>query len=103
MSRSSAPKVTMMMDSADWMVSRTEDVALARELVYAELRNDDPLEDEAEHRAQVERLDARVGWYRWTPCHPSSCYDGGGHSGHLGYTNRPGRGVFRGVFLTGGW
>lgn len=98
-----APKVTMMRDSDDWMVSRTEDVAQARELVYAELRAVDPLAEEREHRERVNALEARVGWYRWTPCHPNSCFDGGGHSGHLGYATGPGRGVFRGVFLTGGY
>lgn len=91
----------MMMDSADWMVSRTEDVALARELVYAEMRDEDPLAEESWHREKVDALLPRVGWYRWTPCHPSSCFDGGGHSGHLGYAHGPGRGVFRGVYLMG--
>lgn len=37
--------------------------------------------------------------WRWNPCHPSSCYDGGGHVGHIGAADAPGHGVFRGVYL----
>lgn len=47
----------------------------------------------------VERLRCREGWYRWNPCHELSCYDGGGHSGHLGYVKGPGRGNWRGVTM----
>lgn len=38
--------------------------------------------------------------WRWTPCSPVSCYDGGGHSGHLTDANRPGRGAWAGVYWT---
>jgi len=96
-----------MMDSDDYMVARTEDVDAAREAARQWVRDDAAAWEDAEDvRARVEHIDSltpRVGWYRWTPCHESSCYDGGGHSGHLGYADGPGRGVFRGVFLQGGW
>jgi hypothetical protein len=36
--------------------------------------------------------------WRWTPCSPVSCYDGGGHLGHLTEAAQPGRGVFRAVY-----
>lgn len=42
----------------------------------------------------------RVGWFRWNPCHESSCFDGGGHKGHLDYVTGPGRGNWRGVYFT---
>jgi hypothetical protein len=48
----------------------------------------------------VERAKYREGWYRWTPCHPQSCYEGTQHHpGHIGYADGPGRGVWRGVLV----
>jgi len=41
----------------------------------------------------------RVGLFRKNPCHPSSCWEGGGHGWHLGYAKRPGPGVFPGVLV----
>lgn len=46
----------------------------------------------------VDRARYEDRWYRWTPCHPSSCYAGVQHRpGHLEYAQGPGRGVWRGV------
>lgn len=45
----------------------------------------------------MDRHTYRAGWFRWNPCHPSSCYDGGGHCGHLMQVSAPGRGVWLGV------
>jgi len=47
--------------------------------------------------AQVDFTALEPAWYRWTPCHTSSCYDGGGHSGHLQRVDQPGRSIWRGV------
>jgi hypothetical protein len=106
-------KVTPMMDGDGYMIARTDDVDAAREAARQWERDradedagpDGLSEWDAQYRdelvACVDRLVPRVGWYRWTPCHESSCYDGGGHSGHLGYADGPGRGVFRGVYLQG--
>lgn len=41
----------------------------------------------------------RVGLFRWNPCAPASCWDGGNHRGHLGYAEKPGRGVWQGVLF----
>lgn len=41
----------------------------------------------------------RVGWFRWNPCSPRSCYEGGGHKGHLDEADGPGRGNWVGVRL----
>lgn len=59
------------------------------------------------HLLEVEQYDprdavrvppvARIGLFRWTPCSPRSCYDGGGHRVHLCYADQPGRGVWPGV------
>lgn len=41
-----------------------------------------------------------IGLWRWTPCSPRSCFDGGGHSGHLCSQTRTGQGVWSGVYWT---
>jgi hypothetical protein len=98
-------KVTRMAEGDGYMVARTDDVEAARQAAREHVRADAPTwyapEDVQDSVDGVDRLIPRVGWYRWTPCHESSCFDGGGHSGHLGYANGPGRGVFRGVYLQG--
>ena len=45
----------------------------------------------------------RSGWFRFNPCHESSCFDGGGHAWHIGYVDGPGRGRFKGVLLEPRW
>jgi hypothetical protein len=98
-------KVTQLRDSGDYVVARTDDVDVAREAARQWERDNAESWEYAEWvQERVEAVDdlaPRVGWYRWTPCHESSCWDGGGHSGHLGYADGPGRGVFRGVYLQG--
>jgi hypothetical protein len=95
-------KVTPMLDGDGYVVQRTDDVDAAREAARQWERDSGELpEDVEESIARIDRLTPRVGWYRWTPCNENSCFDGGGHSGHLGYANGPGRGVFRGVYLQG--
>lgn len=42
----------------------------------------------------------RAGLFRWNPCSPRSCFDGGGHCGHLDHSDHPGRGVWPGVYFT---
>lgn len=84
-----------MTDSAEVIVRGTDDVEVAREYAL-ELLAEELYEDAAE---VVEGLRPRIGWYRWNPCHESSCFDGGGHAGHLGYADGPGRGRWRGVYL----
>lgn len=96
-------KVTRMAEGDGYVVARTDDPAAAVaaaqqwERDNAERWEDD--EDVELRAAAIPELRQRIGWYRWTPCHESSCFDGGGHSGHLGYANGPGRGVFCGVYL----
>jgi hypothetical protein len=100
-------KVTPFYEGGEFTVRGTEDVDAAREAVKAWERAswaEDPDEwrTEDELKERLERIDSltpRVGWYRWNPCHESSCYDGGGHSGHLGYCDGPGRGRWRGVYF----
>lgn len=106
MSATKPVKVTAMMDADGYVVQRTDDVDAARQAAREWERKrceEDGYEPEelAEVVGRIDRLTPRVGWYRWTPCNDNSCYDGGGHSGHLGYANGPGRGVFRGVYLQG--
>lgn len=83
----------------EFMVRGTGDVDAARAAVLEWLREDDPLMDAEEHQERVESLAPRVGWYRWNPCNERSCFDGGGHSGHLGYVDGPGRGRWQGVLF----
>jgi hypothetical protein len=90
-----------MMDEDGFVVAGTDDEETARAAVFDWLRADDPLMPEEDHRERVADHRPRVGWYRWNPCNKRSCYDGGGHSGHLGYAQGPGRGTFRGVYLRG--
>jgi hypothetical protein len=104
---SAAPiKVTRMSDGGGYVVARTEDVDAAREAAREWERSPDgragdgyDAEELAAVVDRIDRLTPRVGWYRWTPCNENSCYDGGGHSGHLGFAAAPARGVFRGVYL----
>lgn len=42
----------------------------------------------------------RVGWFRWNPCSPNNCWNGGGHTGHLDYKDGSGRGRWQGVYFT---
>jgi hypothetical protein len=95
--------VTRMTEGCEYVVARTDDVAAAVAAAQQwERDNAERWEDDEaveEYVQRIPRLTPRVGWYRWTPCHPSSCFDGDGHSGHLGYADGPGRGVFRGVYL----
>jgi len=92
--------VVKSMDEGGYAVRGTEDVTEARVAVLRHLMWDGPYADdeldEAIRLALHLATTARRLW-RWTPCHPSSCFDGGGHSGHLGYPDRPGPGVWRGV------
>lgn len=112
MARRPAPiKVVRMVEGDGYVVARTDDVETAREAARqwerdravedagpAGLTKWDE-EDRDERVASIDKLRPCVGWYRWTPCNERSCYDGGGHSGHLGYADGPGRGVFRGIYL----
>jgi hypothetical protein len=96
-------KVTRMDEGDGYVVARTQDPAAAVTAAQQWERDnaeswDDP-EDVEEWVRRITGLRPRVGWYRWTPCNERSCYDGGGHSGHLGYADGPARGVFPGVYL----
>lgn len=80
------------MDEGGWVVSGTLDVDLAQLIAAREITARD-LEFSEPPGVHY------VGWMRWNPCHPSSCYDGGGHHGHLEYVDGPGRGNWLGVHL----
>lgn len=95
-------RVRPLLDDGEFVVAGTDDEQAARAAALDYLRDDDPLDDEAEQRERIAALRARPGWYRWNPCHESSCYDGGGHGGHLGYAQGAGRGNFPGVYLMRG-
>lgn len=99
-------RVTPMADSYGYMVGGTDDVDAARtaakETCRADLLSDGWAEDDpglTERLSSLDRMRARTGLWRWTPCNERSCYDGGGHRGHLAPAEKPGRGVFRGVYL----
>jgi hypothetical protein len=97
-------RVTPFYEDGEFVVSGTTDEAEARAAVLEWLRTDDEAatgeEDEAYRQDRVDGLVVhRSGWFRWNPCSPRSCYDGGGHSGHLGYSDGPGRGRWQGVYL----
>lgn len=94
-------KVTPIEFDGEFIVKGTQDLEVARAAVLDWLRADDPLTPEEEHRERVDGFTPhRVGWFRWNPCNENSCFDGGGHSGHLGYANGPGRGNWQAVYLT---
>lgn len=81
-------------------VVRTEDPAEAVRAYIAHATIDQGWDEwTAEQRAYTE-AHLRAGaarWWRWNPCHPSMCGEGGGHRGHLG-DGKPGqRGAWRGV------
>ncbi len=79
------------------VVVKTDDVNAAR-WAYADWlveEGDDP----AEATVRAEQAPVRgPRWYRWIPCSPRSCYDGGNHRpGHLEPSTGPARGAWRGV------
>jgi hypothetical protein len=41
----------------------------------------------------------RAGLFRWNPCSPNSCWDGGTHIGHIDYCDQRGPGVWQGVYF----
>lgn len=47
--------------------------------------------------------DVEVGWWRVNPCHPSSCYETGGHNGHWVPTLRQTRGGFQAAAISVGY
>jgi len=47
--------------------------------------------------------DIEVTWWRVNPCHPSSCYDMGGHVGHWAPTARRTRGGFQAAAISVGY
>lgn len=92
------------MDEGGYVVRGTRDPDTAREACRPHVIEDmgyspdlDP--PDAPDKALASLGAGRPGLYRWTPCHPRSCYDGGGHRGHLQYVDRPGRGVWEGVLF----
>lgn len=103
-----------------WVVKGTTDVDIASlALVAHRLAN--PLDEDIEAAAHGVTVDAyradpewterahaipevaRVGWFRWNPCSPQSCPDGGGHRGHLDNAEGPGRGRWVGVRFEDPW
>lgn len=76
---------------ARYLVRGTTDLEVVRRL----LEDDDYVRDEApeDEDWEVELVVVRVGLFRVNPC---GC---GEHGWHLGFANKPGRGVFTGVYL----
>lgn len=89
--------VTIVDSGESYIVRGTDDVLAAKRAVHHWRRKEDPWLS-PEDACPPPR--ARVGWFRWNPCNARSCFDGGGHSGHVGYAQGPGRGNFRGVELS---
>jgi hypothetical protein len=79
------------------IVVKTDSVDEARVAYWAWLVEEGELPPEAQQRA--DRAPVRgPRWYRWVPCSPRSCYDGGNHRpGHLEPASGPARGAWRGV------
>lgn len=75
-----------------------EDSEAAAYGVTTEQYQDDP---EWRERAYGIPQVARVGWFRWNPCSPSSCDEG--HVGHLAEVDGPGRGNWVGVRFEDPW
>jgi hypothetical protein len=101
-------KITRFYEENEVIVSGTADIDVARAEALAGVRAD--LEEDGwdgeelvEQLRQLDDLQPRVGWYRWNPCNERSCYDGGGHKGHLGYCDGPGRGRWQGVYFHRVW
>lgn len=98
-------KVVSMSEEGGYVVQGTQDVLEARAAALGHRLWGEGHDWDGEGLRwainHVHGLRARVGLFRWTPCSPRSCYDGGGHRGHLGYAKQRGRGVFEGVYLMG--
>lgn len=83
-----------------YVVRGTMDVDMARAAVVAYRRADDAHSEEyePEYAENVPPVN-RVGWFRWNPCNPAGCWNGGGHVGHLDYVDGAGRGRWIGVYF----
>lgn len=85
-------------DDGGCVVGGTSDVDEAREAVrlWAQAGMGFDTAEEADEYTDGCAV-GRRGWFRWNPCHPNSCWDGGGHCGHLDYRDGPGRGHWQGI------
>ena len=83
-------------DEDGWVVRGTRDVEVAR-AALARHRADDCYLLVADATGAAALYSATPGLYRWNPCSPSSCYDGGGHCGHLARAEERVAGVWQGV------
>ena len=86
------------MDEDGIIVSGTDDVEAARAAALTWLRGQSGACGCC--TAEVPPL-LRAGLFRWNPCHPRNCWDGGRHLGHIAYADKPGPGVWRGVYFSG--
>lgn len=84
----------------DYVVQGTEDVDKARRAVILDVIVERGYTHE-EAEGYAKSLKSAVAWLRWNPCDERSCYDGGGHRGHLGIAKGPGHGNWRGVYFRG--
>lgn len=102
-----------------WVVKGTTDVDVASLALVAHrlanpidedaesamygLTNEQMQDPETRERAYAIPQVSRVGWFRWNPCSPRSCEDGGGHRGHLDTADGPGPGNWVGVRFEDPW
>ena len=94
------------MSTRDWpieeggfLVRGTQDVELAKSETAKHLLQDDDGYTEEEVASILSSARVEVGLYRWNPCGPNNCWDGGSHVGHMDKATSRGRGVFEGVYL----
>lgn len=81
--------------SAKWFVRGTEDPEEAIRVVLDEYpeATEDLIPEDADVDYDIVARVERIGWFRFSPCF---CGD---HGWHLDFSNGPGRGRFRGVYL----
>ena len=66
---------------------------------YPQEYPDDYLETALHYARRLRDIPPDMGrLFRWAPCSPRSCWDGGGHKGHLIAASRRGPGAWLGVY-----
>lgn len=91
----------------EWIAEYDEPLSdlFDEDIEAADTRADDDLDRRVAERvrelAPTYLMARPAQWYRFNPCHPSSCWDpfDAPHAWHLGEANGPGRGNWRGVRL----